>query len=360
MANTIYTISVSEIIYYSENLGDTWVSIDGPFEDDNQFSEKDIFINDIGVLFALGDGSLFKSEDKDNWTEVEIGRELTTTVRDSHIDDNSIWISTSAENGQWILLYSTDSGVTWQVQDLDSFGAETISKNSQYVCYTSEAGLIYYSSDLGESWLSTPALAGFNRIVKADESGFLLSSEISSSIAHFNPTDLLHNSIEVTGITDYSFDGFEDWKDSLVVRSASRSSDFGLIRKSDSQFISIGGAPLSGSGSIATKEDQLYTIIKNEIHVYNDPSWSQAFFHPDDVDILRVTSDGNRLFANSINSNELLISEDNSDLLSKVSIDVPFVQPLSATVNDTVTIIDSTNEILISKRWRVNMVNSRP
>ncbi len=344
----IYTVDVNENIHVTNDYGDTWVEINGPFENNNLVSKKTVISNGNGILFAIGDGSLFKTEDDGiTWTTIDVGRVLST-IRDFLVDSNSIWISISDENGEWILLISRDSGSTWNVIDLDNFGAATIAKNDQYVCYTSGSGTIFFSSDIGETWNNTSSL-GYNRLIKSDVDGFLLSG--NDNLAFFNPSDLSFEEKETTGINDYNFSGIEDGTDDLVIYSSlSPQLTVAFLSKSDNLFTDANTPVGKNAQGIGIVDHQLHALLNNDIYSYDatEQTWNLSFPHPTNEFIVSLVSGGERLFATSTIENELLISsEDNA--FDQTTITPGFIGSIrSAIESDTLLIVNAQNEMLFS------------
>jgi len=340
----LFTINPSGLIFAKQERGSHWTQINDPITWNNDSGENRwIFSNGQNLLFAIGEGQLYQSEDNGtSWIQVNFGKSLyaLSLVYDIAIYENTIWIATVDQNYTPILLYSLDSGKNWKILNITGgFHVQSVAVSNEFVGYVLN-GRIYYSANNGESWISKYIAA--EKIVNLNAAEFMISS--SGGVKIFNASTGSISDFESQGIKGYDFSNLEFTENEIIVFS----NDLFSINKADDTLTKIpkSNGQLYNLQDIAVLQGNLFGEFNNKVFHYNYQNhfWKPTFVEVDNI--YSIAAGQKRLFAQSTHG--LYFSEVGSEVLTQTDISTDGYMH-SVFENDTLTIINASNEILISR-----------
>lgn len=215
----LFTISRNGFIYMSEDVGAHWTQIRGPEAWNNTGEHRRVFSNGQNLLFAIGEGHLYKSNNNgESWLQVNFGKAFHTPglIYDIAIHNNAIWIAAVDQNYASILLHSLDHGENWDVLNVGGrFHVESVAASDLFVAYML-SGSIHYSTDNGNSWSSSYVSEG-GKIVHHTSEEFLVSSPREEKL--FNASNGTISDFKSTGLKGYDISNVELTENELVVFS---------------------------------------------------------------------------------------------------------------------------------------------
>ena len=351
----LFTINRNGLIFEKERGSTNWAQTSDPEAWNNNSGENRwIFSNDRNLLFAIGEGQLHQSaDDGKSWIQVNLAKGLypLSLVYDIAIKDNAIWIATVDQDYTPILLYSLDFGMNWKVKDIaGGFHVQSVAISDLYIGYIL-SGTIYYSSNNGESW-NSKYVSG-DKIVNLNSDEFLVTS--SSGVKTFDASDTSVADFEINGITGYNLANVEFTENEIFILT----DDLIAIDKVSESLTKIPkpNGQLTNVQDIAALQGNLYGQFNNKVYRYNfeNKSWNATFVNVDNI--YNLAAGQSRLFARSPAG--FYFAESGSNVLTRTNITSDGLIH-SVFENDTLTIINSSDELLISNDGAVTWESKDP
>lgn len=350
--NRLYTINRNGFIFVSEDLGAHWARISEPEAWNNTGEYRRIFSNGQDLLFAIGEGYLYKSDDNGvSWRKVDFGTAFHPPglVYDIAIHHNAIWITAVDHEYSSILLHSLDYGQHWNVlYKRGGFHMESVAASDQFVAYM-QGGSIYYSADNGKSW-STRYISGGGKIVHHTADAFLVSSP--GGVKMFHASNGTSSDFGSAGIKGYDISNVEIMENELVVFSnnllLTPSSDLFTLHQGSEALTVIpkSTSQLNNLQDIAVLQGNLFGLFNNKLFRFNSEnrSWVPAFVGVENI--LNIAAGQKRLFVRTFD--DFFYAESSAEVLTRLNVRSGGLLQ-SVFENDSLTIVNSSNEILISR-----------
>ena len=356
----LFTVNRNGLIFKTEGTATNWTQVNHPEAwNNNSGGNRWVFSNGQDLLFVIGEGLLHKSGDNgDSWMQVDFGRTLypLSLVYDIAISDSDIWIATVDQDYVPILLHSLDYGENWTVLEIEStYHVQSVAISDSFVAYML-SGSIYYSADNGQSWTNTYVTSD-GKIVHNNSGEFLVSSVNGAKI--FDASNGSITDFDSEGISDYDFPKIEIANNEIIVFSGGLPPyNLFTIDKASETILEIPKpVDVFNLQNIALLEGILYAEFNNSVYRYNfeNQSWNATFV--DFNNIYNLAAGQTRLYARSTDG--FYFSQGDSDFFTKMDI-TSDGSIHSVFENDTLTVINSTDEILISKGEAITWESQDP